>query len=76
MRMRIVVCLYVSDVFAASSGEITAGLSYVRLVGSFTRHFVDAAFVQVVCHVIVSCFGSLLYCVSCFVCYPDVCFLE
>ena len=59
--------------FAASSGEITAGLSYVRLVASFTRHFVDAAFVEVVCRVGVSCFGSLLYCVCCFVCYLDVC---
>ena len=60
------VCLYVSDVFAASGGEISAGLSHVRLVEGFARHFVDAAFVKVVCHVMMSCFGSLLYCVCCF----------
>ena len=54
------VCLYVSDVFTASGGKISAGLSYVCLVASFTCHFVDAAFVEVVCRVGVSCFGSLV----------------
>jgi hypothetical protein len=37
------VVLYVSEVFMVSDCKVSAGLSYVCLVASFTCNFVDAA---------------------------------
>jgi hypothetical protein len=60
------VVFYVPNVFTESLCWISAGLTYICSVASFTRQFIYSASVVVLCRVMVFRFGLLLECIRAF----------